>query len=153
MWMLFFKIIFCLTTTGSSDSLFVIIESTLVCLQLVQARVLVVLPSVLTRVVMRSAERSQSALTRACVMESVPSAPPPSLRPISLPAMERPKSASTGWVAEDLRPGRTGCYSNFAFIPVSVWSRLSSCFSPAGLLRLHLWEVWAWGVHLRQPRW
>lgn len=45
---------------------------------------------------MRSAERSQSALTRACVMESVPSAPHLSPRPTSLPATERLKSASMG---------------------------------------------------------
>lgn len=89
----------------------------------VLARALVALLSALTRVVMRSAERSQSALIRACVTESAPSAPHLSPRPTSPPATERLKSASTGWVAADFTPGRTGCYSNFIFIPVSVWSR------------------------------
>lgn len=150
---LFFQFIFCLTSTGRSASSLVITESTLVSLPLVRARVLVVLLIARTREVMRSAERSQSAPIRACVMVSVPSAQPRSPRPTSLPAMERPKFASMGWVAEDFRPGRTGCYSNFIFIPASVWSCLSPCSSPAGLLRLHLWEVWSWGVHLCQPRW
>lgn len=62
----------------------------------VPARVLVVLLGALTRVVMRSVERSRSALTRACVMESVPSAPHLSPRPTSPPATERLKSASMG---------------------------------------------------------
>lgn len=131
----------------------VLIIIALVSLLLVQARVLVVLSSALTRVAMRSAERSRSVLTRACVTESAPSVLPRSLRPTSLLAMEKPKSASTGWVAEDFRPGKTGRYSNFKLVPSSVWSRLSSCSSPAGLLRLHLWEVRSWGMHLCQPRW
>ncbi len=68
----------------------------------VRVRVLVVLLSARTRVVMRSAERSPSVPTRECVTEWVPSAPPLSPRPISLPAMERLKSASTEWVVEKL---------------------------------------------------
>lgn len=86
----------------------------------VPARVLVVLTSAVTRVVMTSAGRSQNVLTRECVTESVPSVLPLSQKPTSPPAMEIPKSASMGSVAQDFTPGRSGCYSSFLFIPVRV---------------------------------
>lgn len=121
--------------------------------QKVPARVLVVQANAFTRLAVTSAERSRSALTMACVRATAPSAPRRSPRPTSPPATERLKSASTGWVAEEITPWRTGCHSNTVLILASVWSRLSSCSSSAGLLRLHLWEVRARGVYLCQPRW
>lgn len=121
--------------------------------QKVPARVLVVQANAFTRLAVTSAERSRSALTMACVRATAPSAPRRSPRPTSPPATERLKSASTGWVAEEITPWRTGCHSSTVLILASVWSRLSSCSSSAGLLRLHLWEVRARGVYLCQPRW